>query len=124
MAFAAVARATLLHPTPPVHHLFIILTNPRPPQGQVLLVPVSTVRRGYDDSCVLAPGDHDFVRHESFVVYALCRIGWAAELERGVLNGVMQDRGLLDEAVFARIMAGARRSRRMKPFALELLDAE
>lgn len=123
MPFSVEARATLHFPTPPDnYHLFVILTNPVPPAGQVLMVPICTVRKNHDGTCILQPGDHVFIQHESYVAYAKCRVDQADTLHKGIDTGLITDRGLLAEKVFARILAGAKKSSQIKPFAQELLE--
>lgn len=128
--FAAVERATLLYPSPSTRdpngkHLFILLTGPYGPAKQVLMVSVITLRREgrYDDSCILKPGDHEFIKHESCVAYSLCRLEPAEKLSNGVACRAFTDCGLLLEPVFDRVIAGMRKSPFKKPFAIEFLDA-
>ena len=68
-------RGTLLIPTGPKLHLHIILTDPAidplDDVSKMLLVSISTVRHiRPDDTCILRPDDHPFIRQESFVDYA------------------------------------------------------
>ena len=55
--------------------LFVVLTNPFDDTGdgilRVLLVSLSSIRSyyHYDPACILKPGEHPFVKQESFVVY-------------------------------------------------------
>jgi len=119
-AFSPVRRGTLWIPhTGPAHdqergHLFIILTD-RSEDGEHLLVPVRSVGRTPDRTCLLGPGDHRFFTRLSFVSYAQMRIYSAATLIAQVSAGVIHDRGLLNERIFARICSGIEQSRLSAP---------
>lgn len=125
--FAPVKRATLLYPSPSANdphrkHLFILLTDPFPPIDQVLMVSVCTIRDNrFDKTCILRPGEHDFIEHESYVAYAYSRIEPADKLSNGVKNGYFTDKGLLDQIIFDRVLHGLTKSQFTKPFAIEAL---
>lgn len=123
MPFSPVARSAILFPTPPSgNHLFVILTDPLPPHGEVAMVPVCSVRNGHDNACVLYPGDHPFIRHKSYIAYARGRVERDTRLIRGVERGLTVDKGRIAHDVFDRILAGSRVSRHVKPFLTEFLD--
>ena len=124
--FFVVRRATLLIPSgtvddPERRHLFICLTDPVNEERDTLLVSVSSVRPGlpHDSTCRLFAGDHPFIRHDSFVAYRLMRIEPAAALERGVQNGVLLPREILDGGLFARVCKGLTESRFVTPAILD-----
>ena len=109
--FVPVRRGTRTHPhTGPSHdpergHLFIILTN-KSADGQHLLAPIRSVSRTPDRTCLLGPGDPRFFKKLSFVSYGQMRLYHAASLIREVAAKSIEDRGLLDERVFALICNG------------------
>lgn len=90
--FLPLRRATLLVPSGPENdpdrkHLFILLTDPADDGSgvkAVLMVSLSSIKQGlpYDASCILYPGDHPFVKKESFVVYQKARIEEADKVLR------------------------------------------
>ena len=128
--FVAAQRATLLIPSGPAHdlarhHLFICLNDPHGPPRQVLLASVCTVPQAApcDTTCILQPGDHEFIKHQSYVAYAKCRLLDEAALIRGVQGGVMRDKGLIAQPVFDRIMHGLYQSNYTKPYMIEFIDA-
>jgi len=113
-------RGTLLVPSGPPNdlarkHLFIVLTDPCPSRGDVLLVNVPTIRRNHDPACRLFAGDHPFLKHDSFVEYAMARIELAQGIATAVATGRMIPRDDLDGAVFARVCNGLTTSRFTKP---------
>ena len=114
-------RALLLPSGPPgsdIKHLFVILNDPAGSRGEVVLVPISSVRpeRKYDDACLIEKGEHAFIKHRSYAVYKLCEQRDAAELERGVRNGRFTDKGFVSEELFARIVRGVARSKLTRSF--------
>ena len=118
--FSPVRQATLLYPTGDKgqdHHLLILLTDPFGPAKQVLLVPICSVRGVHDNSCLLVAGDHEFIKQESFVSYALARVEPAAWLVDGVNKRLFIDKGLLETKIFQRVLAGLGISKFTKPFA-------
>jgi len=113
-------RGTILVPSGPAHdpnkkHLFIVLTDPCPTVGDVLMVNVSSLRPGHDPACQLYAGDHPFINRDSFIEYAMARIELAQAIENGVSNGILAPRADLDGAIFARVCHGLTVSRFVKP---------
>ena len=87
------------------------------------MVSISTIRSAnHDKTCILAPGEHDFIQDPSYVVYNSCRVEPASKLINGVQQTIFADKGLLDEAVFTRILSGISVSPFTKPFAIEFLE--
>lgn len=68
-------KGTLLIPSGGAYHLHIVINDPVycPFQNDnvVLLVNISSVYPGKyaDSTCIISPGSHRFVRHNSWVVY-------------------------------------------------------
>lgn len=123
--FVPFRRATLLIPSGPADdpdrkHLFILLTDPvvgGSGEKESLLVGVSSVRQGafHDPTCILYPGDHPFIRRDSFIAYGRARIELSQKLINGVQAGVLAPRETLDGAVFARVCQGLLDSRHTAP---------
>jgi hypothetical protein len=122
--FAAVRGGTLLYPVGPSHHLMILLTDPVGPPGFILTVTVCTVGHARPDStCILVPGDHQFITHESFVYYRDLREDIPAQrLIDGVKKGEFTDKGPMRSDVLERVLAGVRTSPFAAPFAKKFLD--
>lgn len=121
-----VRLATVLFPSGPANdvkrkHLFVFLTDPYGAASQVLMVPVCSVEVGaqVDESCLLDSGCHSFIRHRSYVNYALCRTERADAIANGIRNGQFIPKEPVSEDIFRLIIAGMRRSKFTKPFALE-----
>lgn len=127
--FLPLKRATLLVPSGPHNdpdrkHLFILLTDPADDgsgQKVVLMVSLSSVKSGvpHDPTCILYPGDHPFVKRESFVLYARARLEEADKLLRGVKDGKLVAHDPMDSGMFARICKGIDESRFTSPKILK-----
>lgn len=119
--FLPLKRATLLVPSgtgndPDRKHLFILLTDPIDDGSgvkKVLMVSISSLRSGvpHDPTCVLYPGDHPFIKRESFVFYARTRIEETDPLLRGVKDGKLVAQDPMESGIFARICKGLEESR-------------
>lgn len=126
--FLPLRRATLLVPSGPENdpdrkHLFILLTDPADAEAgvrAVLMVSLSSIKAGlpHDPACLLYPGDHPFVKRNSFVVYQKARIEEAEKVLRGVKDGKLVPQNPMDSAVFARICKGLEDSRLTPPKVL------
>lgn len=122
--FTPTRCAAVLLPSGPARdferkHLYILLTNPFGPAKQVLMVPICTVASMCDNACLISVGDYPFVKHESYVAYARCRIECANDLIRLVGSGRFIEKAPASEDLANRIAAGLSRSQFTKPFALE-----
>ncbi len=114
--FLPYKRAALLIPSGPNNdhdrkHLFIVLTDSLCIDSAQcnLLVPISTRDhlKMQDLTCELVKGDHEFIRHDSFVFYAKMRHEETSKLLKAVTQGVFVTHEPVREEVFARILAGA-----------------
>jgi len=131
--FAARKRATLLFEAGPAsdpyqHHLIVILTDPFGPAKQVVLVPICSIRNEfYDATCLVSADEHVFLRHDSYVDYSYGRTEFAAVIEDRVRKGFFIPKGDASEALFEKVLAGAFKSKRAKPFLrtdIRMADAE
>ena len=91
-------------------HLFVILTETCP-AGLNLLVPICSQRGKFDPTCLLGVGDHDFIKHPSFVMYSRLRLFEAKNLVKRVNDGSISYEGMLDAKVFAYVASGVETSR-------------
>lgn len=120
-AWQAVAGATLLMPTGPTgDHLHVVLNDPKQFPGygshlSIVLVSVSTVRTGipYDDTCVLSPGCHAFVKDKSYVVYRRARIEQVLHVAQLVERGLFKPHSPFTPQLLTLIAVGLKSS----PFA-------
>lgn len=68
-------------------HLWFVLTDPDPETGKVVIVSLSTLRAGKDQTVILNRGDHPFITHESVIVYRDARCVSSDELRHALRNG-------------------------------------
>ena len=126
--FLPVRRATLLIPSGPSKHLFILLTDPTeyPAGGREhnLIVGLSSVRAGlpHDPTCILYPGDHSFIKHESYVNYYYARVEETSKLLSGEKQGLFTQKDTLDSSIFARVCQGLTESRHTAPNVLRFFE--
>ena len=78
----------------------------------MVMVSISSVRHDcpYDKTCILKPGEHSFIKRDSFVYYARARIQDPDALLRGVSSGKLIVREMMAQAVFDRVCQGLKRS--------------
>ena len=50
-------------------HLHIILTNPAGSHSQVIMVNITSWRTGSDETCIIWPEEHPFIKGQSVVFY-------------------------------------------------------
>jgi len=126
--FQARQRATFLAlsgpPNDPTRkHLQVIVTDPAGIADQVLMVPICTItsEEKNDLTCVLKPGDHEFISRKSYVAYAHARSERAEDIERRVESGMFAEKADMPPRVFKRIRGGFDKSNRVKPFVKDFL---
>ena len=96
-------------------HLKIVLSEPNRDK-LVVVVTVTSLREAKwkDTSCVLREGDHPFIRHDSFVAFSKAQVVPALEILRKLHSGELVRKEELEPAVFDRVLAAAKASRRMR----------
>lgn len=111
MAWVCQAGGTVLIPSGPGYHLFVVLNDPTdfptyPPQSCVL-VSFSTIRAGpYDTTRVVQAGAHPFIKDPSFVAYRQARMETASVLAERVDSGMYVAREPVTEQLRVDLIAG------------------
>jgi len=94
-------------------HLWIVVSDPALDLEQVLIVNLTTSKPGsdVDPACVVLPGEHPFVRMESYVIYERANVTSTAHLSKAVGIGMLS--GLFHKFgnVFYQAAFGAARRR-------------
>ncbi|MCC4634121.1 hypothetical protein [Xanthomonas dyei] len=100
------------------NHLFFCVLGPKILAGKncVLLVPLCTVRAGHDPSCYVGPGDHPFLRHDSFIDYRYLRVDLVEEIEKKLGSTYFGVSENASQQLLDRIQAGLKVSKRVKGF--------
>lgn len=103
-------RATLLIPTNTnQYHLYVLLTEPHKYNNQEeahIIVNISTLRTNSDPTCILDKGDHEFIKHKSFVAYRKAVIFPSDKLKRYIDEGFFITKQVMKTDVFKRIEKG------------------
>lgn len=102
-------------------HLWIIISDPELEPDQVLVVNLTTVRRGHDPACVLNRGDHSFIKHATYVYYAEAKILSNRELDVLHSRGDIMLEVPMDHSILIKIREGAAVSDFIPTKYLELL---
>lgn len=91
-------------------HLKIIASDPVKDPDTILIVSVTTFREGkfHDPSCFLYPGDHPFIKRQSYVAFQYAKTRSNADLDRMLGSGdIILEDDQISEAVLERIYLGA-----------------
>jgi len=119
--FQPYRKGTVLAPTGPCNHLHVICNDPvfYPINDCycILVVNISSIKHGvpHDDACILDVGDHIFIRHPSYVVYAEAVIWRVDNVSSKQATGEIVTHADMPDAVFERILAGFDISEQVKP---------
>lgn len=107
MNILGAGRAVLWRPRDePRFHLWFILTDPAGNPPTVVAVCLRSMRRFADETVVLHPGDHPFIRHESFVLYSTARRFRVDRLLRALEHGRCHLKEDMGPELLERVRAG------------------
>lgn len=71
---------------------------------------------------MLKEGDHPWLKHDSYILYALARTARADSLVAGVANGEFTAKEPVSEKLYGKIVQGLKQSNHTKPFAKDFLE--
>ena len=99
--------AGFLAPYGETPHLFAVMNDPCQ-DGLCLLLMVTSIKEGrlFDSTCVLNVGDHEFIKHPSYIVYRLAYTAKATHIGNMVDKLLYIPKDDWDAAVFNRIASG------------------
>lgn len=106
-------------PANPTRHLWVAVTDPDPQTGEVVIANITTQAPGRDQTCILNPGDHPFLKHESVMNYAEAMIPTEESVERAARGRVVQWDVPLAPAVLSRVQLGCIASNQTEPAVKE-----
>ncbi len=104
-------------------HLWVVVSDPKLDPNQVLIVNMST-DRGVDQSCIISPGEHPFVRHATCMRYDMSRVTSNASLETLLSRGSIQLGDPVSSALLQRIRDGASVSQHIPLACKQVLIAQ
>lgn len=127
MSWHPCKRATLLIPTNASigkHHLFVLLTDQFQYESREvnIVTSISSLRERSDRTCLLYPGDHEFIRQNSFVAYYTSVVRETRQLLAGIDSRKFVPKQPMDPEIMARILKGALESRQTPDFIRQLLQ--
>lgn len=85
------------------------------PKPCVLIACLVSVKDGgpLEDTCLLGPGDHPFIQHDSYVDYRFTRVEQVAHVQKCINDGSFDEKEPCSPALIKRILQGALKSRRI-----------
>jgi len=89
-------------------HLWFVCTLPN--EGRVVIVNLTSADACVDRSCLITPGEHPFVTHDSLIQYQRGSVAKAEDIELAFARGLFFSRQPASDALIAKIRAGALRS--------------
>lgn len=97
-------------------HLWIVLNDPAEPDCVVVIVNLTTAAAYKQPSnCTLHPGDHPFVKHESFVAFQHATLTRVNNLQRALRVNVFRKHAELKPEVLRRVQNAAIHSPLLNP---------
>lgn len=90
----------------PAPHLWFILTDPEPPDDQVVAVMLVTSRAHTDKTVTLVPGDHPFVQHESNVDFGSAILVRSGRFQRAMQGGRCHFQPDMNASLLRRLRGG------------------
>lgn len=114
----------LINSGPVGKHLFVIVIEASDgKQPKFISVPICTVREHarIDDACILQPGEHPFVKSESFIQYRYARDDSSEHLSKCVHEGTFIPQDSASPALINKIKAGLTNSRFVSRHIKDLL---
>ncbi len=101
------AGDTLLVTHESYNHLYVICSDPAVDSDRILMVSLTTFRAKEEICCMVAAGEHPFVKHRSCIRYKDARIASARELAILLSSPQMTQREPVSAELLARIRRGA-----------------
>jgi len=105
-------------------HLWFVITQPQSDAEGLLVIANLTKRKDFfkDNSCILVPGDHDWIRVDSVIRYCDARIVRESSLDALVLAGSLTPMTTASDMVLAKIFAGAQITDELPPDCRKILE--
>ena len=122
--WTCIPGGTLIIPSGPEgKHLFIILNKPKDFAGHrnsSVLVNVSSIRKApHDDTCILEPGSHPFIKQRSYIAYRHARVDREERLIQKVNASLFRPHDPLDDELLKRVQIGLYKSPQTRRFLKE-----
>jgi len=99
-----------------------VLSEPLKDAEHVVIANFTTWRADKDQSCIIEPGEHSFVKHKSCVSFGDARIVTDALLDEQLAASAFRPHDPLDSQLLTKIRRSAADSRRMKTAVWQVLE--
>lgn len=94
-----------------IGHLMIVAIEPEEYTNRTIIIPITTLRsHKQDQTTVLSPGDHEFIKDRSFVNYGLAKIRSVTFIEQLIEEGKAKNKEPINGNVLDKIVLGIRKS--------------
>ena len=103
-------------------HLWVVVSHPDP-AGFVLMYSLTSFKDGCDTTCLIKPGEHIWVVHDTIVLYDDGRLFPAAQSERLLRSRSIRRQRPVSRALLAKIQHGAFRSPCARPIHQKMVRA-
>lgn len=92
-------------------HLHIILLEPQEHTRSTIVVPVeSLTSKKQDHTTILSLGEHEFIKHRSYVNYRRAKISSVIDIEKRVEENTAKKKAPIDTELLSRIVIGLKKS--------------
>lgn len=96
-------------------HLFVAMNDPDK-GGQCLLLMVTTIRkRRHDPACVIQAGEHEFIRHPSYVLYRTAETALARHITNMIDKKIYVPKADVSQELFEKLANGIFDSDEIRP---------
>ncbi len=124
MSYVPYPKATFLVPTSDTQkHLFLVITKPCSANCHLLLS-ITSVRSGshHDATCEFTGGEHEFIRHHSYVLYARAEQKNSVAISKMVHTGYYHAKDDFKDEHFLRVCNGIAKSQFVKPWVVKYFN--
>ena len=105
-------------------HVWVVVSDPDVDPHRVVIANMTTYTIDREAACVLHPGDHPLVRHETCVNYRRAQVATNDGLDRLVARGSLRLRQPVSAEVLDRIREGAARARWIEDACWQVLEQQ
>jgi hypothetical protein len=93
-----------------VTHLFFVISDSAQDRDRLVVVPLMTWDQYKDNTCTIEKGEHDFVRHRSYIDYRCAKMVAADFVEKQIKTRAFRKHSPASATLLAKIREGAAKS--------------
>jgi hypothetical protein len=93
-------------------HLYFVIGQQ---DDRFLLVNATSYKPNQDESCILYPGDHSFIRHKSLIRYDKALSAKEGVIDKNIRNGISRHLAPVCSKVLHKLREGAKKSPALTP---------